>query len=169
MPERIQIEENILSKYQHHLLQDEGFSKPPPKLVPNLRNKTNDIIHYHNLKLQLELGFHLANVHCALPFDQSPWWKNYINFNTHQHTASENDFEKDFFKLINKAVFGKSFMCLFVLLWSYILIHSLQVKFLYLCLFALMCSSINSLQVKLLSFYLFVRMYWFIHLFIHCR
>ena len=40
-PERLQIEENLLSNYQRHLLQDEGFSKPPPKLVPNLRNKTN--------------------------------------------------------------------------------------------------------------------------------
>ena len=35
--ERLQIEENILSDYQRHLLQDEGFNKPPPKLVPNLR------------------------------------------------------------------------------------------------------------------------------------
>ena len=37
-PERLQIEENILSDYQCHLLQDEGFSKPSPKSVPNLRN-----------------------------------------------------------------------------------------------------------------------------------
>ena len=44
-PERLQIEENLLSDYQRHLLQDEGFSKPPPKLVPNLCNKTNYVIH----------------------------------------------------------------------------------------------------------------------------
>ena len=42
-PERLQIKENLLSDYQHHLLQDEGFSKPPHKLVPNLCNKTNYI------------------------------------------------------------------------------------------------------------------------------
>ena len=42
-PERLQIKENLLSDYQHHLLQDEGFIKPPHKLVPNLRNKTNYI------------------------------------------------------------------------------------------------------------------------------
>ena len=40
-PERLQIEENILSDYQCHLLQHEGFSKLPPKLVPNLSDKTN--------------------------------------------------------------------------------------------------------------------------------
>ena len=39
--ERLKIKENILSNYKHHLLQDEGFSKPPPKLIPNLCHKTN--------------------------------------------------------------------------------------------------------------------------------
>ena len=127
-----------ISEYSHELmiytkitdlLQDEGFSKSPPKLISNLCNKTNYITHYHNLKLYLKLGLCLTNTHCVLPFDQSPWLKNYINFNTRKRTAAKNDFEKDFFKLMNNAVFGKSFICLFVLLCSYILTHSLQVNF----------------------------------------
>ena len=69
-PERLQIEENLLSDYQCHLLQDEGFSKPPPTLVPNLRNKTNYSIDYSNLKLYLELGLRLTNIHRVLSFDQ---------------------------------------------------------------------------------------------------
>ena len=96
-PECLHIEENLLSDYQRHLLQDEGFSKPPLKLVPNLRNKTNYVIHYRNLKLYLKLGLRLTNVHRVLSFDQSPWLKKYINFNTRQRTAAKNDFEKDFF------------------------------------------------------------------------
>ena len=87
VPERLQIEENILSDYQRHLLQDEGFSKPPPKLVPNLCNKTNCIIHYFSLKLYLELGLRFTNVDRDLLSDQLSWSKNYINFNTRQPKA----------------------------------------------------------------------------------
>ena len=119
-PERLQLEENILNNYQLHLLQDERFSKPPPKLVPNLHNKTNYILHYRNLKLHLELGYHLANVHRVLSFNQSPWLKNYINFNTRRRTAAKDDFEKYFSKMMNNVVFTKSFICLFVLLYWFI-------------------------------------------------
>ena len=66
------LEENILSNYQRHLMQDEGFSKTPPNLVPNLCHKTNYIINYSNLKLYLELGLSLTHVHPILSFDQSP-------------------------------------------------------------------------------------------------
>ena len=110
VPARLQKEENILSDYQHHLLQDEGFSKPSPKLVPILRNKTNCIIDYRNLKLHVELGLRLTNVHRDLPFNELPWLKNVINFSTCQRPASKNDFEKDFFKLMNNAVLRKSFL-----------------------------------------------------------
>ena len=106
---------NLLNKYQRHLLQDQEFSKPSPKLVPNLCSKMNHIIHYRSLKFYLELGLRLTNVHRALLFNQSPWLKNYINFNTGQRTAVKNNFQKNFFKLMNNAVFGKAFICLFVL------------------------------------------------------
>ena len=119
-PDRFRIEENILSGYQRHLFKDEIISKPPHKLVPNLCSKTNHINHYCNLKLHLELGLHLTSAHRVLLFDQLLWLKNYINFNTRQPTAAKNDFEKDFFKLMNNVVFGKSFICLFVLLYWFI-------------------------------------------------
>ena len=48
-------------------------------------------MHYRNLKLYLELGLRLTNIHRVLSLNQSPWLKNYINFNTRQRTAAKND------------------------------------------------------------------------------
>ena len=72
-PERLQIEENIPSSNKSHLLQDEEFSKPPPKLLPNLFNKANYIIHYCNLKLYLKLGLRVTNVHRVFSLYQLLW------------------------------------------------------------------------------------------------
>ena len=76
------------------------------KLVPNLRNKKNYIIYIQTLKQALQHRLILDRIHRAIEFDQLPWLKTYIDFNTQLRMAA-NDFEKDFFKLMNNSVFGK--------------------------------------------------------------
>ena len=78
------------------------------KLVPNLRDKKNYVIHIQALNQALQHGLRLDRIHRAIEFDQSPWLKTYIDFNTQLRMAATNDFEKDFFKLRNNSVFGKT-------------------------------------------------------------
>ena len=78
------------------------------KLVPNLRDKNNYVIHIQALNQVLQHGLRLDGIHRAIEFDQSPWLKTHIDFNTQLRTAATNDFEKDFFKLMNNSVFGKA-------------------------------------------------------------
>ena len=78
------------------------------KLVPNLRDKKSYVIYIQALNQALQHGLRLDRIHRAIEFDQSPWLKTYIDFNTQLSTAATNDFEKDFFKLMNNSVFGKT-------------------------------------------------------------
>ena len=78
------------------------------KLIPNLGNKTNDVVHYKNLQLYLPLGMKLTKIHRVLTFKQSDWMKKYIDFNTEKRMNAANDFEKDFFKLMINSVYGKT-------------------------------------------------------------
>ena len=78
------------------------------KLVPSLKDKKSYVIHIQALNQAIQHGLRLDRIHRAIEFDQLPWLKTYIDFNTQLRTAATNDFEKDFFKLMNNSVFVKT-------------------------------------------------------------
>ena len=78
------------------------------KLIPNLNDKTKYDIHHETLKLYLSLGLKLTKIHRGITFDECAWLKPYIDLNTDLRAKAQNDFEKDFFKLMNNSVFGKT-------------------------------------------------------------
>ena len=78
------------------------------KLIPNLYDKKRYVIHIRALDQALKHGLVLECIHRAIEFKQSAWMKEYIDFSTKLRTAAKNGFEKDFYKLMNNSVFGKT-------------------------------------------------------------
>ena len=79
------------------------------KLIPNLGNKTNYVVHYRNLQLYLSLK--LTKIHRVLKFKQSYWMKNYIDSNTEKRINVANDFNDQFFLWKNNGKFEKKNQC----------------------------------------------------------
>ncbi|XP_050063326.1 uncharacterized protein LOC126552662 [Aphis gossypii] len=75
------------------------------KLMVTFEKKTNYVIHFRNLQQAIKNGLIVEKVHRVIQFNQSDWLAEYINLNTEMRKKAQNDFEKDFFKLMNNAIF----------------------------------------------------------------
>ena len=77
-------------------------------MIPNLNDKDRYIVHQKTLKQYLDLGLRIKKIHRGTSFEEETWLKSYIELNTNLRESAKNDFEKDFFKLMNNSVFAKT-------------------------------------------------------------
>ena len=100
---------NLWKKHNDYPLAPENIKvNGVEKLICHFKPRKNYVVHYRNLRLYLEMGMKITAVHRGISFYQSPWMEPYIRTNTELRKTAANSFEKDFFKLMNNSVFGKT-------------------------------------------------------------
>ena len=78
------------------------------KLLMTLGSKKNYPVHWRTLQFYIQLGAVVTKIHRAVKFEQGPVFKKYIDKNTYYRSMSNSDQDKDFFKLLNNSLYGKT-------------------------------------------------------------
>src|SRR5277367_693419 len=108
-PEKMYVDSTMISPETENVMKSINMSSCPrvKKLVPNLFNKKNYILHYRNLQFYLAQGMKLEKIHRGVRFSQKSWLAEFIHFNTEKRKAAGTAFEASQWKLCDNAVFGK--------------------------------------------------------------
>ena len=104
-PENEKINPNKYNEYMKSI-KPENYTKSK-NLICDWTDKKKYLIHYRKLKFYIRHGMIVEKIYEIISFKQSRWLKKYISFNTQKRNKAKNDFEKDFFKLLVNAAFGK--------------------------------------------------------------
>eukprot|EP01060_Flectonema_neradi_P002958 TRINITY_DN1184_c1_g1_i3.p1 TRINITY_DN1184_c1_g1~~TRINITY_DN1184_c1_g1_i3.p1 ORF type:complete len:1193 (+),score=204.74 TRINITY_DN1184_c1_g1_i3:83-3661(+) len=96
-----------LADYQKELI-DEKKQGKHEKLICDFNDRRRQIYNIEYLKFLIDHGLKLEKVHRAVSYQQSDWLKRYIEVNSKLRQGAKNDFEKDLYKLLNNAVYGKT-------------------------------------------------------------
>ena len=78
------------------------------KLICDWSDKKNYLIHYRMLKFFIRHGMIIDKIHNIISFRQNRWLEKYKSFITQKRNKAKNNFEKDFYKLLNNAFYGKT-------------------------------------------------------------
>ena len=78
------------------------------KLICDWVDKKKYLIHYRMSKFYVRHGMVVEKIHEIISFKQSKCLEKYVNFNTQKRNKAQNEFEKDFYKLLNNAFYGKT-------------------------------------------------------------
>jgi hypothetical protein len=105
------VEFDELSEYQQNLTKQNNtkYNDKSKKLILDFNKKENYLCHYRYLQGIVKLGYKVTKIHKCIEFKQSQWLKKYIDMNTtFRQQKGISDFLKDFHKLMNNAIYGKT-------------------------------------------------------------
>ena len=103
------VNQNALENFIDYLKKTKPKSYiPHKKLICDWTDKKKYLVHYRMLKFYVKHGMNVEKVHDVVSFKQKPCLKKYIDINTQKRNETKSDFEKDFYKLLNNAFFGKT-------------------------------------------------------------
>ena len=105
-PYQTKADPDLFSAYMNNVNQPNY--KPTPKLMCDVTIKSKYMIHYRMFKFYLNQGMKVPKIQTIYKFKQSPWLGKYIDHNTQKRTVANTNFEKDLYKLMNNAFFGKT-------------------------------------------------------------
>ena len=100
------INPNVFTDYMKEIIPDTYIQTR--KLICHWSDKKNYLVHYRLLKFYVRHGMIVEKIRLTFSFKQSKWLEKYISFNTQKRNKAKNDFEKDFYKLLNNAFCGKT-------------------------------------------------------------
>ena len=91
----MKVSNNMLSGYCKKIAEKYNISIGlVSKLIPMLKNKKEYVLHYRNLQLYMDLGLKIKKVDQVLEINQSPWLKQYVDFNTEKRKHAKIHLKK---------------------------------------------------------------------------
>jgi len=104
-PKHLTVDEDKLSPFTQNLAGEHWI--PTKKLIPNLQDKQNYVVHYRNLQFYVNQNLKVTKIHKIISFTQRPWLKPWIDLCTNQRQNAKSDFEADLAKLQANSTFSK--------------------------------------------------------------